>query len=228
VGTHSAGNSRTSEVNFAVAATLQDSLKVLPGVELRLFLNKPVLTGPLPAGLVAEGQTISGRIPALPATSVPAGSSVRITFPGRESLDVPADADGNWSFVAPASASQFSAQAINGFSRSAISTFRSPAKPAEPVPAPSNPAPGGAAGADRPAGQAPVRRVTPAVLTPAPEPSVVAVQPDGSANSWVGPAAAVGLADTGASGLLLAGGGALAALIVGGLLMFVVRRRGRR
>jgi LPXTG-motif cell wall-anchored protein len=64
------------------------------------------------------------------------------------------------------------------------------------------------------------------VLAPAPEPSVVAVQPQGHANSWEVPTAAA-LADTGASGLLLAAGGAAAALIVGGLLLVTARRRRR-
>lgn len=234
VGTHSAGNSRRSIQNYAVAATLQDSLQVLPGVQLRLFLNKPVLTAPLPAGPIADGQRVSGRIPALPGTSVPAGSIVRITFPGLEPLEAAADADGNWSFVAPASAPEFSAQAINGFSTSAISTFRSPAQPVTPAPSrpdPSLPAAGGPAGSgatgeDAPAGPKPVRRVTPAVLTPAPEPSVVAVQPQGHANSGEAPAAAA-LADTGASGLLPAAVGAAAVLIVGGLLLVGARRRRR-
>lgn len=236
VGTHSAGNSRRSLENYAVAATLQDSLQVLPGVELRLFLNKPVLTTPLPPGPIAEGQSVSGQIPALPGTSVPAGSSVRITFPAMEPLEVPADADGRWSFVAPASTTQFSAQAINGFSSSAITSFRSPAHPVMPAPAPPDPDPSlpatggpggsGATGKDTPAGSKPVRPVTPAVLAPAPEPSVVAVQPQGHANSWAAPTAAA-LADTGASGLLLAAGGAAAALIVGGLLLVAARRRRR-
>ena len=236
VGTHSAGNSRRSLENYAVAATLQDSLQVLPGVELRLFLNKPVLTTPLPPGPIAEGQSVSGQIPALPGTSVPAGSIVRITFPAMEPLEVPADADGRWSFVAPASTIQFSAQAINGFSSSAITSFRSPAHPVMPAPAPPDPDPSlpatrepggsGATGEDTPAGSKPVRPVTPAALAPAPEPSVVAVQPQGHANSWAVPTAAA-LADTGASGLLLAAGGAAAALIVGGLLLVAARRRRR-
>ena len=129
VGTHSAGNPRTSAQNFAVAATLQDSLTAIPGTQLRLFLNQPVLAGSLPPGPIAAGQRVVGRIPAAPAADVPAGSSVRITIPGHEPLDVPADADGSWSFTAPASMTQFSAQAVNGFSRSGISTFRTTAKP---------------------------------------------------------------------------------------------------
>lgn len=241
VGTHSAGNPQRSMENYAVAATLQDSLQVLPGVELRLFLNKPVLTPPLPAGQVAEGQRISGRVPALPGTSVPAGSSVRITFPGREPLEVPVGADGMWSFIAPAASDQFSAQAVNGFSRSTVSTFRSRPQPVAPGPDPesspdpalSSPAPGGPAGSgaaeeNTPAGTKPPRPAAPAVLSPAPEPSVAAVQPQGQVNSWTAPTAAVALADTGASGLLLAAGGAAAVLTGGALLLVAARRRRRR
>jgi hypothetical protein len=210
-----------------VAATLQESLNVLPGIELRLFLNKPALAGHLPAGPIAAGQRIAGRIPAAPATAVPAGSSVRITLPGHEPLDVPADAEGNWSFTAPASATQFSAQAINGFSRSGTSTFRTVAKPAASNPdTPSKPA---ASPESAPAKPVPARSFRPAGLKPAPQPSVVAVLPDGVAYARD---AAVGntdrLADTGVSGLLAAGGVAGAALLLGGLLLLAVRRRGRR
>jgi hypothetical protein len=217
VGTHSAGNSRTSAENFAVAATLQESLNVLPGVQLRLFLNKPALDAPLPAGPIAAGQRITGRIPAAPAAAVPAGSSVRIVLPAHEPLDVPADADGNWSFTAPASATQFSAQTINGFSRSGTSTFSTVEKPAASNPAtPSKPA-------------APARSVRAAELKPAPQPSVVAVLPDGITYIRDATASTTDrLADTGASGLLAAGGVAGAALLLGGLLLLAVRRRGRR
>lgn len=234
VGTHSAGNPRTSAQNFAVAATLQDSLTAVPGTQLRLFLNQPVLAGSLPPGPIAAGQRVVGRIPAAPAADVPAGSSVRITIPGHEPLDVPADADGSWSFAAPASMTQFSAQAVNGFSRSGISTFRTKEKPAEPAPAQPAPGPSNPAATAGPDGSpatpklTPARPATPAVLTPAPEPSVVAVLPAGGINSWQTPAAAVGLAATGASGLLLACGIAGAALVIGGLLVVAVRRRGRR
>lgn len=232
VGTHSAGNSRATIENFAVAATLQESLKVLPGVELRLFLNRPVLAGALPSGPLKAGQRVSGRVPATPATDLPAGSSVLITLPGREPLNVPVDTDGNWSFTAPAPATQFSAQAINGFSRSEISTFRTAAKPVQPDPVtPSAPAAAGGPGNDsKPSSPqpAPSRAVKPAVLTPAPEPSVVAVQPAGGTTAGEGPAAAVVLADTGVSGLLQAAGVAGAAVLLGGLLLVVVRRRSRR
>jgi streptogrisin C len=215
-----------------VAATLQESLKVLPGVELRLFLNKPVLAGALPSGPIKAGQRVAGRIPAPPATDVPAGSSVRITLPGREPLTIPVDAGGNWSFTAPAFATQFSAQAINGFSRSGISTFRTAAKPEQPAPVtPSDPsAAAGPGSGSKPSSPQPTpsRTAKPTVLTPAPEPSVVAVKPAGGASTGEGPAAAVALADTGAPGLLQAAGVAGAAVLLGGLLLVVVRRRGRR
>ncbi|MBT2554695.1 peptidase [Arthrobacter sp. ISL-5] len=229
VGTHSAGNARSSAENFAVAATLEQSLAVLPGVQLRLFLNKPVLTGPLPAGPIVAGQRIEGRGAAAPATDVPAGTQVRITLPGREPLDVAVDAQGNWSFTAPASATEFTAQAINGFSRSGLSTFSTVPKPAAPEPGtPSKPP--GAVQPAVPSKPAAAHGDQSAVLTPAPEPSVVAAMPDDRlARAAIGDGAVTaGLADTGASGLLVAGGVAGAALVLGGVLLVALRRRGRR
>ena len=228
VGTHSAGNASSSTDNFAVAATLEQSLAVLPGVQLRLFLNKPVLTGPLPAGPIVAGQRIAGRLAAAPATDVPAGTKVRITQPGREPVDVAPDADGNWSFTSPASATQFTAQAINGFSRSGLSTFTPDPSPAAPEPGtPSKPP--GAVQPAAPSQPAAAHGDLPAVLTPAPEPSVVAALPDRLARAAIGDGAVpAGLADTGVSGLLVAGGVAGAALLLGGVLLVALRRRSRR
>ncbi len=234
VGTHSAGNARSSTDNFAVAATLEQSLAVLPGVQLRLFLNKPLLAGPLPVGPIVAGQRIAGRLAAAPATDVPAGTQVRITLPGREPVDVAPDADGNWSFTAPESATQFTAQAINGFSRSGLSTFNTDPSPAAPEPGtPSQPP--GAVQPAAPSQPAAAHGNLPAVLTPAPEPSVVAALPDRLTHAATGDGAAIadgavsaGLANTGASGLLVAGGLAGAALVLGGVLLVALRRCGRR
>ncbi len=228
VGTHSAGNARSSVENFAVAATLEQSLAVLPGVQLRLFLNKPVLTAPLPAGPVVAGQRIAGRLAAAPAADVPAGTQVRITLPGSEPFDVAVDAGGNWSFTAPASATQFTAQAINGFSRSVLSSFSTVPTPAPPKPGTRSnpPAAGQPAVPSRPAA---AHGDQPAVLTPAAEPSVVAALPDRLADIAIGDGAGTAtLADTGASDLLVAGGVAGAALVLGGALLVALRRRGRR
>jgi hypothetical protein len=228
VGTHSAGNARSSAENFAVAATLEQSLAVLPGVQLRLFLNKPVLAGPLPAGPIVAGQRIAGRLAAAPAADVPAGTQVRITLPGHEPLDVAVDADGNWSFTAPASAEQFTAQAINGFSRSVLGTFSTVTKPAAPAPGTPSKPPGSVRPAV-PSQPAAANGTQPAGLTPAPEPSVVAVLPDRLAHATIGDGGVTArLADTGASGLLVAGGAAGAALVLGGVLLVALRRRGRR
>jgi hypothetical protein len=236
VGTHSAGNPSDSPENYAVAATFQDSMSILPGVQLRVFLNKPVLSGSLPAGQIAAGQRIAGRLAAAPATDVPAGTRVRVTFPGREPFDVDVDARGNWTFSAPAAADGFTAEAMNGFSRSGLSTFT--AAP-EPVPDPGGP---GAPGAGRPGGgslaasppaspPAAQQGGDPAVLVPVPQPTVVAAHPAAGPAVAASPdsdAPPVVLADTGVSGLTLAAAGAGAALLLGGVLLVIVRRRARR
>ncbi|APX02778.1 S1 family peptidase [Arthrobacter sp. QXT-31] len=236
VGTHSAGNSADSVENFAVAATLQHSMSVLPGVQLRLFLNKPVLAGTLPAGPIAAGQRVAGRLASAPATDVPAGTRVRIAFPGSEPFDVDVDAQGNWAFSAPVTADGFTAQAVNGFSRSELSTFSTAPKPAAPEPpvegGSGTPGAGGSPVASPPASpRAAAKGGEPAVLAPAPQPTVVAVHP---AAGYVPPAGLGGdaspmaLADTGASGLTLAATGAGVALLLGGVMLALVRRRRRR
>jgi hypothetical protein len=233
VGTHSAGNSSFSIENFAVAATLEESMAVLPGVQLRLFLNRPVLAGVLPPGPIKTGQRVAGRLASAPAADVPAGTQVRVTFPGSEPFDVDVDAQGNWAFTAPAPAAKFTAQTVNGFSRSQPGTFSTVPEPAAPEPAaPASPAPGGAgAGAPSPgvspSASPPVaaQNPEPAVLAPAPQPTVVAVLPAAVPDPDSRP---MMLADTGASGLTLAAAVAGAALLLGGLVLVVVRRRGRR
>ncbi|MFE4837733.1 S1 family peptidase [Arthrobacter sp. NPDC056691] len=231
VGTHSAGNSSDSAENFAVAATLQDSMGVLPGVQLRLFLNKPVLAGSLPAGPIAPGQRITGRLATAPATDVPAGTQVRVTFPGSDPFDVDVDAAGNWAFSAPGPAPEFTAQTVNGFSRSGLSTFRTAPEPAAQTPAPKPTAPEATAPPVASPPAAAAQGPEPAVLVPAPQPTVVAVLPAGGTTD-PGPdtaaAAPALLADTGVSGLTLAAAIAGAALVLGGLLLAVVRRRGKR
>lgn len=123
VGTHSAGDWGGTQ-NFAVAATLQDSLKVLPGYQLELFLNKPELVAPANRTFKA-GTSITGRVPADPASAVAAGSQVRITYAGRPPFDVPVDGAGNWSFTAPEAPGPFTftAETVNGFSRSGPATL---------------------------------------------------------------------------------------------------------
>jgi hypothetical protein len=89
------------------------------GVQLQLFLNQPGLVTPANATFTA-GTPITGRVPAAPASAVAAHSKVRITVAGQQPLEVPVDAAGNWSFAAPLAAGrlQFSAETVNGFSRS--------------------------------------------------------------------------------------------------------------
>ncbi|MDQ0663090.1 hypothetical protein QFZ35_001588 [Arthrobacter ulcerisalmonis] len=123
VGTHSAGDDPQPDLppppNFAVAATLEDSLQVLPGYQLELFLNKPGLMATADT-TVKAGTSITGQVLAAPASAVAAASQVRIAFAGQTPFDVPLDAAGNWSFTAPEAPGPFTftAETVNGFSRS--------------------------------------------------------------------------------------------------------------
>ncbi|MCU1568808.1 MAG: LPXTG-motif cell wall anchor domain protein [Pseudarthrobacter sp.] len=223
VGTHAAGDTPDENgnviQNFAVAATLRDSMAVLPGYELELFLNKPAVTSPAAGATYEPGQAISGNVAAAPASAVAAGSKARITLQGQEPFDVTVDGDGNWSFPAPENGGtlRFTAETVNGFSTSGASSFEfDKAAPAEPTP-PAPPAPGDAAPAEPPA------QVPPA---PAPEPipadlANTSGNPGTRGNSGV-------LAVTGASALVPAALAAGAAIVVGGVLMLLVRRRKQR
>lgn len=149
VGTHSAGDQVVPGQpinNFAVATTLEDAMTRLPGVQLQLFLNKPSLTSPADGAGVALGQSITGQVPAAPASAVAAGSKVRITMTGQAPMDVPVDASGQWQFTAPSPAGrlQFTAETVNGFSHSGDTSFDVTVLPAE-LPAPVISTPGEAA-----------------------------------------------------------------------------------
>ncbi|MET1022565.1 MAG: hypothetical protein ABWX69_10250, partial [Arthrobacter sp.] len=102
----------------------QDALSYLNDVELQLFLNKPELVAPENLTFRAGG-TITGRVPAAPASSVAANSKVRITVENQAPVDVPVDKAGNWSTPAPAAAGPmtFSAETVNGFSRSGAASL---------------------------------------------------------------------------------------------------------
>ncbi len=126
VGTHSAGEPQGAPQNFAVATTLEDALGYVPGpVRLQLFLNKPELAGIPAAGTVAPGSVIRGQVPAAPASGVASGSKVRLARAGQSPVEVPVDAAGRWSFRAPAEAGSFAftAETVNGYSRSGTATF---------------------------------------------------------------------------------------------------------
>jgi hypothetical protein len=226
VGTHSAGEGAPNPdeappVNFAVAATLVDSLAVLPGYQLELFLNKPTVTAPAPGATFDAGQTVAGMVAAAPASAVAGGSKVRVTVAGNSPFEVPVDANGAWSFTAPSGSGplNFTAETVNGFSASGAVVFQF--APVPPAPAEATPQP------DPPAVAPPVE--TPPVETPAAVPpangapapatgAAVVVRPLGNDR----PAT---LANTGTSGLFLAAGLAAAALAVGGVLLLVLRRR---
>lgn len=213
VGTHSAGDTPDENgnfvKNFAIAATLEDSLAVLPGYQLELFLNKPTVTSPAPGATFDAGQMVTGTVAAAPASAVAAGSKVRITVSGQAPLEVPVDDGGAWSFAAPAVAGplRFTAETVNGFSTSGAVAFDF-----APVSQPSRQAPQSVPPAEVPA-------------------ATGAVPPAGDAAAVVRPlgdSRAASLANTGASGLILFGGLAAGALAVGGVFLLVAKRRKRQ
>jgi hypothetical protein len=216
VGTHSAGEeapkpNEAPPVNFAVAATLQDALSVLPGYQLEIFLNKPTVTSPVPGAAFDAGQTITGQVAAAPASAVAAGSKVRVTVAGETPFEVPVGSDGAWSFTAPAVSGplRFMAETVNGFSASGPVEFEFAAA----VPAATQAA-------------------APAIETPAAVPTANSEPaPISNSAAVVRPLAdhrPATLANTGVSGLLLAAGIAAAALAVGGVLLVLARRRKRQ
>ncbi|HEY9357212.1 MAG TPA: trypsin-like serine protease [Arthrobacter sp.] len=231
VGIHAAGEGAGAPVNFAVAATLDDAMAVLPGYQLELFLNKPAVTSPAPGGTYEPGQTIAGTVPAAPASAVAAGSTVRITVPGQAPFEVPVDNGGNWQFLAPEGVSgalSFTAETVNGFSASGASAFEfAPAGAGTPDPQPpvTEPAPLPPVTEPDPTPPAAEAPLTPSTVAPAGAATVV--EPPAANPAGTG-LANTQLASTGADGLLAAAGAALAAIAVGGVLMVLVRRRKKR
>ncbi|WP_309484087.1 S1 family peptidase [Pseudarthrobacter sp. NS4] len=242
VGTHAAGDTPDENgnviENFAVGATLRDSLAVLPGYELELFLNKPAVTAPAPGATYEPGQLVSGTVPAAPASAVAAGSKVRITVQGEDPFEVPVDDAGNWTFPAPEGngALKFTAETVNGFSVSGAGSFEfapaateSPAPTAPPEPTPAGPVP--APTEPTPADPTPTAPADPSdgaavvVNPPASSPPADLADTGASRNA---PAHTGGLAYTGSTALLPAAAAAAAAIAVGGVLMALVRRRKRR
>lgn len=250
VGTHAAGDAPPAPgepvpANFAVGATISESLAVLPGYQLELFLNKPAVSSPLPGGSYEPGQAISGNVPAAPASAVAAGSTVKVTVEGEDPVEVPVDAAGNWSFTAPDGNGplRFTAETVNGFSTSGAVEFEFAKAAAEPpapgLPAPGNPVPGVPA-PEPPAPEQP-QPVVPADPAPVPAvpadpapavPAPAAPQPPADAGLVVVPFDAgtspADLANTGPSGLVPAALAAAAALAVGIIMTILVRRGGRQ
>lgn len=223
VGTH-IGSETSSGVQIrALAATVQDSIKEIPGgVELELFLNKPAVISPAPGGTFDAGQAITGQVAAAPASAVAAGSKVRITVEGQASFEVPVDDAGAWSFSAPAVSGslRFTADTVNGFSTSGAAAFVFAPTPAAPTDTET-------AVADNTATQP----AAPAAPAPTPTPAAVPAA-HGALSPAAGAAVVVrpqldNLAQTGASGLLLAAGLAALALAAGGVLLALTRKRKR-
>lgn len=254
VGTHAAGDvpdaSGEPVQNFAVGASLRDSLAVLPGYQLELFLNKPTVTAPSPGGTYEPGQPVTGTVPAAPASAIAAGSTVRITLEGEEPFEVPVDGGGNWSFTPPGHGSgalSFTAETVNGFSVSGTGSFEFPPVPTEPPappatgpepgdPGPADPGPSGPGPAETEPGQpqpAPTEPVSSGPAPADPAPAAPAAPSDGGAAvvpSPAGPAPAAtppaGLADAGGSlrngGLAYTGAGALVPAAGGALAAITV------
>lgn len=240
VGTHAAGDTPDEQgnvvENFAVGATLADSLAVLPGYQLELFLNTPSVSSPEPGTTYEPGQVISGSVPAAPASAVAADSKVRITIQEQDTVEVPVNADGTWSFPAPEGKGtlRFTAQTVNGFSASGAADFEFAA--AAPEPAPEEPAPPVQPEPEEPpASPLPAPAPVPANPAPAPADSSAAghdavVVPSPAAAPPADPSGYArhrdggGLAYTGASALPAAGAAA-GAIAVGTLLTALVRRR---
>ncbi|WP_258229023.1 S1 family peptidase [Arthrobacter sp. HMWF013] len=218
VGTHIGSETSSGVQTRALAATFVDSVREIPGgVELELFLNKPAVTSPAPGGTFGAGQTITGQVPAAPASAVAEGSTVRITVEGQAPFEVPVDDAGAWSFAAPAVSGslRFTAETVNGFSASGASAFVFAPTPAA---SPSTEATVAGTATAAPAAPAPAPAAVPA--------SHGAVSPAGDAAVVVRPRLE-NLPETGASGLLLAGGLAALALVAGGALLALSRRRKR-
>ena len=127
VGMHTGAESEGGVQTRAIATTLEDAARRVPGgVQLQLYLAKPTLAAAA-NGTVTAGEPIKGHVGAGSASVVAPNSKVRITVKGQkpgqtagQPLEVPVDASGKWQFPAPSSAGQFkfSAETVNGFSRS--------------------------------------------------------------------------------------------------------------
>jgi hypothetical protein len=165
---------------------------------------------------------------------VAGGSTVTITVSGQSSFDVPVDAAGNWQFTpeAVSGALSFTAETVNGFSRSGSSAFEfapagagTPPQPpvTEPGPPPSVPDPA-------PAPVPPAAETPPAPSTVAPAGAATVVEPPAvtlPGRNPNGNLANTSLASTGADGVLTVAGAAMATIVVGGFLLVLVRRRNR-
>jgi streptogrisin C len=193
------------------------------------------VTSPASGGTFSPGQTVTGNVPAAPASAVAAGSTVSITVSGQAPFDVPVDDAGNWRFTpeavpgAAAGGLSFTAETINGFSRSGPSAFEfAPAATETPAPPVTEPAP--QPPVSEPAVPAPAQvPLTPSTVAPAGAATVVEPPgtnlPDRSRGRNL---ANTSLADTGADGVLTAAAAAVAGIAVGGVLMVLARRRNRQ
>jgi hypothetical protein len=126
VGTHTGAESVNGTQVSAIATTLEDALKQIPGgVQLQLFLNKPELAGISSASTALPNSVVHGRVATAPASAVAVNSKVRLAGLNPDAVEIPVDAAGNWSFSAPATQGSFqlTAETVNGYSHSGTTTF---------------------------------------------------------------------------------------------------------
>lgn len=111
----------TSNRTTGFGADLSAALAVTAGYTIKLFVNAPTLDNPANNGTVLQGDPISG------SANVPNGSAVSIkgTIDGTSFSKSVTVTDGKWSFAAPNASGtfKFTAQAINGFNKSAEAPF---------------------------------------------------------------------------------------------------------
>lgn len=115
VGITSARDTTNRTTGFG--ADLQEALAVTDGYSVKLFVNTPTLVDPENNGSVQQGGTITGAVEG-------DVEKVVIKSAGAEDQYV-AVTDGKWTIKAPNSSGKynFTAQAINGFNKSAVADF---------------------------------------------------------------------------------------------------------
>lgn len=105
--------------DISVGNQIEEGLAVTDGYTVALYVNAPTLVSPENNGTVVQGGTITGAV-----ADAADGTKVVIKSAGAEDQYV-AVTDGQWTIKAPNSSGKynFTAQAINGFNKSAVADF---------------------------------------------------------------------------------------------------------